>query len=81
MGSDLVWLAVYVALSRVRRLSYLKSVGMGIVSKQIIEKGPPATIPVQFEKYFGVKEQKTALAAEAAMEQLGWSQMLRNRRP
>ena len=54
---------------------------MGIVIKKIIENGPPATILAQLEKYFGVKEQKTALAAEAAMEQLGWSQMLRNRRP
>ena len=39
MESDLVWLAEYVALSRVRRLSSLKSVGMGIVIKKIVQKG------------------------------------------
>ena len=76
MSSDLKWLGVYVALSRVRNLASLKSIDMNDKIKTIIEGGPPDTIPAQFETYFGEKEKKTALAAETAMQKLGWAQKL-----
>ena len=76
MSSDLKLLGVYVALSRVRNLASLKSIDMNDKIKTIIEGGPPDTIPAQFETYFGEKEKKTALAAETAMQKLGWAQKL-----
>ncbi len=73
MSLDMKWLAIYVALSRVRRLSSLKSIGMDEKIKAVLEQGPPDTIPAQFAAYFGEKEKKTTLAADAAMRELGWA--------
>ena len=67
-----MWLAVYVALSRVRSLKYLRSIGMTDKIKNIIEEGPPDSLPAQFEKYFGKTETKTAAIAEEAMQKMGW---------
>ena len=72
MTADLQWLAVYVALSRVESLAAFKCKGLTQKIRSIIEGGPPDTIPAQFEKYFGLKEQQTQLAASLAMQQLGW---------
>ena len=69
---DLVWLGTYVALSRVRRLSALKSIGLTTKVRAIIEGGPPETIPAQFEKYFAEKETATKREAEKAMRRLAW---------
>ena len=73
LPKDLVWLAVYVALSRVRELKRLRSIGLSPKIRSIIEGGPPATIPAQFAQYFAKKEAATQLDADAAMEKLGWS--------
>ena len=66
------WLAVYVALSRVRNLKSLRSIGLKKDIREIIEAGPPDTLPAQFPKLFDEKEKQTALAADAAMAALGW---------
>ena len=68
------WLAIYVALSRVRRLENLRSIGLNKEIREIMEAGPPDTLPAQFLKLFGEKEAQTALDADAAMAALGWSQ-------
>ena len=57
----MVWLAIYVALSRVRKLANLRSVGLTTKIRRIIEEGPPESIPAQFEKYFAEKEKKHRL--------------------
>ena len=67
------WLAVYVALSRVRALSKLRSIGMTTKIRKIIEAGPPEGTPKQFAKYFGEKEESTKKQAEAAPLSLGWN--------
>ena len=72
LPKDLVWLAVYVALSRVRALAKLRSVGLSDKIKAVIEGGPPDTIPAQFAKYFAEKEKTTQKDADAAMTALGW---------
>ena len=72
LSSDLRWLAVYVALSRVRALKNFRSVGLTTKIREIIEEGPPETIPAQFKKYFAATELKTQKAADAAMTRLGW---------
>ena len=70
---DLRWLAIYVALSRVRRLKNLRSIGLSRDIRAIIEEGPPDTLPAQFEKLFKEKEAQTAVDAQAAMIHLGWA--------
>ena len=69
---DLRWLAIYVALSRVRRLKSLRSIGRSRHIRAIMEEGPPDTLPAQFHKLFSEKEVQTALGADAAMKALGW---------
>ena len=56
LSSAQKWLAVYVALSRVRNLNSLKSIGLSKKIRTIIEAGPPDELLAQFEKYFGEKE-------------------------
>ena len=70
---DLRWLAIYVALSRVRRLSNFRSVGLTREIRAIMEEGPPDTIPAQFHKLFQEHEAQTTLDADAAMAALGWA--------
>ena len=70
---DLRWLAIYVALSRVRRLKNLRSIGLSRDIRAIMEEGPPDTLPAQFHKLFSEKEAQTALDADAAMIALGWA--------
>ena len=66
-------MAVYVALSRVRTLANLRSVGLTKKIKSVIEAGPPDSIPAQFQKYFADKEKATQAAATDAMQKLGWT--------
>ena len=70
---DMRWLAIYVALSRVRRLKSLRSIGLSKNIRDIMEEGPPDTLPGQFQKLFSEKEAQTVLDANAAMVSLGWA--------
>ena len=69
---DMRWLVIYVALSRVRRLKNLRSIGLNKDIREIMEAGPPDTLPAQFSKLFDEKEKQTNLDADAAMKALGW---------
>ena len=66
------WLVIFVALSRVRRLKNLRSIGLSKDIREIMEAGPPDTLPAQFRKLFDEKEKQTDLDADAAMTALGW---------
>ena len=70
---DLLWLATYVVLSRVRRFKDLRSIGLTTQVREIIEQGPPDTLPAQFEKYFADKEVETLVVAKESIRRLGWS--------
>ena len=70
---DLLWLATYVVLSRVRRFKNLRSIGLTTRVREIIEQGPPDTLPAQFEKYFADKEVETLVVAKESIRRLGWS--------
>ena len=70
---DLRWLTIYVALSRVRCLKNLRSVGLNKEIRAILEEGPPDSIPAQFRKLFSEKEAQARLDADAAMAALGWA--------
>ena len=67
------WLAVYVVLSRARRLKSLRSIGLNKSIRQIIEEGPPDSFPVQFHKLLNERETQTAMDADAAIAALGWA--------
>ena len=67
-----MWLAVYVALSRVRKLASLRSIGLTDKIKTVIQRGPPDSLPAQFSRYFAEKETRTMEDAKMAMETLGW---------
>ena len=73
LGKDMVWLATYVAISRVRKLENLRSIGLTEKIKDVIEAGPPDTIPAMFAKYFGEKEKTTQKDEDNFMRLLGWS--------
>ena len=69
---DIKWLIVYVLLSRVRSLANLRSVGLTIKIKHIIEGGPPTMLAENFERLFRKKIDDTKAAATAAKVALGW---------
>ena len=73
LQGDLFWLAVYVALSCVRKLANFRSVGLTKKIRAVIEGGPPDSIPSQFEKSFSEKERKTKRDAAKYMKLLGWA--------
>ena len=66
------WLATYVALSRVRTLAQLRSIGLTPNVREIIEMGPPEGIPGAFNELFGDLEVTTKAAAMEALIELGW---------
>ena len=67
------WLAIYVALSWVRRLKKLRSIGLNKDIRKIMEEGPSDSLPAQFHKLFNEKEAQTALDADAAVATLAWA--------
>ena len=71
--ADIKWLIVYVMLSRVRSLSRLRSIGVNLKLRKIIEGGPPSMIAENFERLFRTKMRETKKAAEAARTALGWN--------
>ena len=73
LNKELRWLAVYVALSRVRALKELLSVGMGRTILEIIQGGPPEGLLTRFAALFSEKEEQTMQAIEKAMAELGWN--------
>ena len=65
LSADLKWLIVYVALSRVRKLANLKSIGLSSKIRTIIEAGPPESMLQAFSSIFGDKPAETAQIAAA----------------
>ena len=72
LQGDMRWLAAYVALSRVRSLSRLRSVGLDSKIRALLEQGPPDTLPARFQQLFAEKEAATHSFALACLEELGW---------
>lgn len=73
LTKEMKWLAVYVALSRTPSLAQLRSVGLSPAVRKTIEAGPPAGLVTRFAALFDEKIEQSALAAQAAMEELGWT--------
>ena len=72
LQKDMRWLACYVALSRVRTLDRVRSVGLDRRVREILEQGPPDTLPARFKQLFAEKEFQTKKFAETCLQKLGW---------
>ena len=72
IASDVKWLIVYVALSRVRSLAQLKSIGLTDSLRDVIEGGPPPALLNSFEQLFEDKPERTLEKAIAYRAALGW---------
>lgn len=72
LQKDMRWLASYVALSRVRSLERLRSVGLDHRVREILEQGPPDTLPLRFRQLFAEKETLTRGFADRCLTALGW---------
>ena len=72
LQKDMRWLASYVALSRVRSLERLRSVGLDHRVREILEQGPPDTLPLRFRQLFAEKEALTRGFADQCLTKLGW---------
>ena len=69
---EMRWLTVYMALSRVRSLAQLRSVGLTKKVRELIDDGPPTGMLTRFALLFDDKAAATDTAAEEAMRELGW---------
>jgi hypothetical protein len=67
------WITVYMALSRVRSLSDLRSIGMTPAIRELIDEGPPAGFLTRFLRVFEDKIAMTQKEIEATLTELGWN--------
>ena len=67
------WTSCYMALSRVRSLSTLRSIGLTSDIKELIDAGPPPGGLTRFYQVFGDKIDKTHDEMAAAMTELKWT--------
>ena len=70
LSRDSLWLAHYVILSRVRRLSALLS--FGLPQRLVLEGGPPEALTEALKHFFEEKIAVTKDACKRARERLGW---------
>ena len=67
------WIACYMALSRVRSLSALRSIGSTSDVRELIDLGPPDGFLTQSLKVFGDKIASTQKDVDDVLSELGWS--------
>lgn len=67
------WIACYMALSRVRSLSTLRSIGLTNEVRELIDLGPPDGFLTRFLKVFGDKISSTQKEVEDVLAELGWN--------
>jgi hypothetical protein len=72
LDASMKWLAVYVALSRVRNLDALRSVGLTETVRRIIEGGPPASLAQALGRMFDDKMACSEREGKKARSKLGW---------
>jgi hypothetical protein len=69
----LKWIACYMALSRVRCLSELRSIGLTPSIRELIDLGPPEGFLTRFQRIFEDKIAHTHTRVEEALLELGWN--------
>ena len=68
------WIACYMALSRIRTLSELRSVGLTSSIRELIDLGPPEGYLTRFKRIFESKIAQTHEASEKLLRDLGWKE-------
>ena len=66
-------IACYMALSRARCLSDLRSIGLTPSVRELIDLGPPEGFPTRFHSIFEDKIAHTHTRVEEALLELGWN--------
>ena len=67
------WITYYMALSRVRSLSTLRSIGLTADVRELIDSGPPEGFLTRFFKVFGEKIDSTQQEVENVLREFGWN--------
>ena len=67
------WIACYMALSRVRSLSSLRSIGLTKEIQELIDLGPPDGFLTRFLKVFEDKIANTQNTVDDVFAELGWN--------
>ncbi len=67
------WIAVYMALSRVRSLREFRSIGVSTAVRELIDEGPPEGMLTRFLSLFREKALETEEAMQSALKELGWA--------
>ena len=67
------WIACYMALSRVRSLSELRSIGLTSSVRELIDLGPPEGFLARCLQIFANKMSQTHEAVEDLLQELGWN--------
>ena len=70
------WVSCYMALSRVRTLRELRSIGLTPAIRELIDEGPPDGFLTRFLKVFDNKILQTQTDIEEVLTELGWSTVL-----
>ena len=67
------WITCYMALSRVRSLATLRSIGLTSDVRELIDLGPPDGFLTRILKIFGEKISSTQKEIEDVLAELGWN--------
>ena len=76
LSNVMKWVSCYMALSRVRTLRELRSVGLTPAIRELIDEGPPDGFLTRFLKVFDNKILQTQMDIEEVLTELGWSTVL-----
>ena len=71
LSTVLKWITCYMALSRVRSLSELRSIGLTPSIRELIDLGPPEGFLARFLRVFENHNPRTHEAVENALTELG----------
>ena len=72
LSNVMKWISCYMALSRLRTLRELRSIGLTPAIRELIDGGPPAGFLTRFLKVFEEKACQTQKDIEEALAELGW---------
>ena len=72
LSTVMKWIACYMALSRVRCLAELRSIGLTNNIRELIDNGPPEGFLTRFVKISGDKIAQTHKDVEDVLLELGW---------
>ncbi len=76
LSTVMKWIATYIALSRVRCLQELRSIGLTTAIRELIDEGPPEGFLTRFLHIFDEKIARTQKDIEEALTELGWVESL-----